>query len=790
MRNFFLQLSLVLTLLLAVHSCNSPEKGKPKGEKIIEYADAETLVLMHNPMGMRAQYNINKQRFDIWISPKTKTSVDYFDRNFSNRDDYTSVFDLITIPGLEVSDFHSTVYDPFYTKVLFNNQVMHIATMVDEPAFVLWFDTPQHVDFKGDKADTPLQRTEKTFALSHPDRGYDFKFVAQLGDGEGAFRQQLVTDKGRSTYARAELSPGQKLVIAGELKEFDVSGMAQKLAGINMEAKIEEVSNIVDKLILPGSVTLKDNPELEKLMDMNRRIWFSMQDYGGPIRASIKEIYYLIWVRDGGMATSFIANSGWAEPLRKWVKFQLENPSVAEGEDPEGKFFGQLVNPITKWEEDGLFYAVWSAFSYWTQTGDDTFINGRYLDVMEEATSWLEKYTFDEEKGLFTRYHYCETPLKNSRGYGWDNAVGKPVSWEPNKYKGTDIVDSYDMYINFINYSVYVMLAAMVEGTDKADSYLAKAETIEKNMAKYFPEGKMPLYGELIDIDGNSHMADGYGLDETDYHWGLSLPYFLPDYYDEQFIGESLLDSLVKHPEGQFLAGYFSVHASLDPHRIDQAKMMEAMEYAAKQCYVGGKHLPMPYSIIEMLDQEDGNPYHDIRPQPFSIGTWLGAMANFGVRRSPFGISVRANPYISKINKYDYQGKSVTFSFEGKGQLEEVILNGESITGTYQLPLNKLTEDENLVVVKMGDSPQKPVLSYSTVQLNDVAANSEETELNVYCYGVNNMVFENAEASSFKVTDGNNNNVEFASRTENGYTHIRFQGNGEYMVNVSDTMVR
>jgi hypothetical protein len=56
-------------------------------------------------MGIRIEYDIEAQQLSLWIYPSPKTSLDYHDRNFSNRDDHTSIFDRITIPGLTLQDF-------------------------------------------------------------------------------------------------------------------------------------------------------------------------------------------------------------------------------------------------------------------------------------------------------------------------------------------------------------------------------------------------------------------------------------------------------------------------------------------------------------------------------------------------------------------------------------------------------------------------------------------------------------------------------------------------------------
>ena len=171
-----------------------------------------------------------------------------------------------------------------------------------------------------------------------------------------------------------------------------------------------------------------------------------------------------MWFRDGGMNTAHLAMTGWPDPAHQHVPFALANPNVSLDE-PEGHFFGQVMGgSITKWQEDGLFYVVWPAFLHWTQTGDDSFVKGDSLRVMEEALDWLERYSFDPERGLFGRYYFCETPLTGSRDYGWDNATGAPTDRFESVYEGRTITRSYDVYVNALNHAVYLMLSAMETG--------------------------------------------------------------------------------------------------------------------------------------------------------------------------------------------------------------------------------------------------------------------------------------------------------------------------------------
>ena len=189
-----------------------------------------TLVLMHSHMGIRIEYDIGAQRLNLWISPSPTSSIDYHDRNFSNRDDHTSLFDSISFPSLKLEDFLGCDYDAFHSVLHFKNQTLHLASLYDRPVVLLWFEKPGQVDIKTDKSSRILEQSPSIFSVQQTDRGKDLAFVAAIAPGAGAFTHQLVLDEGRSTYARADLQAGQPLFFAGGLSTENLPVLAQPLS--------------------------------------------------------------------------------------------------------------------------------------------------------------------------------------------------------------------------------------------------------------------------------------------------------------------------------------------------------------------------------------------------------------------------------------------------------------------------------------------------------------------------------------------------------------------------------
>ena len=743
----------------------------------------ETFVLMQNRMGIRIEYNLDRSNLQLWISPQAGKSTDYRDKNWSNRDDHTNIFDRILLPALNLNDFVSCDYDPFHSILNFKNQKLHIASVYDKPVVLVWFEKDSIVDFKSAGSDKPVRQTDKSFVIEHTDRGRTFEFAAALGNGAGAFQQQRITDEGRSIYSRAYIKGGQLLVIAGELKKEDIRRTAAEIASQNVDVLLAENEKKITKDLERGRFRLKGRPDMQKLLDINRRIVLSMQDIKGFIRTTNQYIYYLLWFRDGGIDTALTAYTGWVNPVRDQVNFALLNPNIST-EEPKGRFFGQIMaGPITKWEEDGLFYVVWPAFTYWTQTGDDAFCRGKYLRTMEEAMDWLERYCFDRERGLFGRYYASEGPLTNSRGDGWDDAVGRPSDKWPSIYEGKTIARSYDIYINTLNYNVYVMLSAMEDGK-KADKYLDKAIRLEENIRKFFDcNGPLPSSGGFLTIDNKYITAKPYTLDRADYQWSLSLPLFQPNrpgkYRDAR---NRLLEDIIASPKGNFLCNYISIVANMDTEMHNEDDIMRALDYLVPQSVRPGKYLPMPYTIPEIIDIKDGDPFHDVRPIVFSISPWLAAVTNLGIHRLPFGIAARGTKYLDNIEDYEYKGALINATFEGTGGILEVVLNGKPLPHTYQIPESLLKKGKNRLVIRMAEAANgEDTLISSTVRLGSACETGGTVRLDIEAFGRNVLVFKNL-GKKVAIADSAGRPVAADIQKMDAFSFVEFKGRGLFTV--------
>ena len=740
------------------------------------------IILTHSPMGLRSELAISSEgSLEIWISPLPDQSICYRDRNFSNRDDHTRLFDRITLPGLTEAGFVRCDYDPFHVVIHLKKQIVHMVPLFDQPVIAIWFESPQVVDLKTDKADSEVQRTKTIFAVEHPDRQHKLHFVSVIGSGTGSFIHQPVIEDGRSIHARAELSPGQLLVFAGSTEAAQAGRAAAVVARSGTRRLLAANEKKVRAALKPGSFRIRNNARLQHLLDVNRRVLVAMQDPMGAIRAAMNRIYYMIWVRDGSIIEAFQAYAGAVEPLRRWVAFLLANPTDIPHPKFPGRSYTMLVNRLTKLEEDGVFYAIWSAFTLWTQTGVP--LSKSEFHTLENAMEWLERYCFDSKQGLFGRYFACESPFQNSWDIGFDNATGKPMDRSGgSSHAGRPVVRSYDIYINQFAHDSYLMLAAMKPGG--GGRYISKAENLAEKMRLLFAGGDLPDYGAVQTDDGKTGIAGPFGLDRTDYEWALAVSPFFSEPERLPSIRRALFDRTRKIPAGSFLAGYFSQLQSLDIIDIPETEILEAIEYAARQCYRPGTVLPMPNTVIEMLDMPDGHPWHDVRPQAFSIGPWLATMTGLGLRRLPFGLAVRPTRVLEALQDYQYGSGVLNVDFSGNGRHLDLRVNGKTVTGSWQIPEVLLCKGKNRVQVRLtqrGPAPV-PILLGSTVRLQSVEHGHQDARYIIDAYGFNSLRFRASASCRFTVNDSKGTSISLTQTEAAGSLWIRFAGHGRFQV--------
>lgn len=762
------------------------DKSDSYGFTISPDGKLESTVLLHSRMGVRVEFNLHRNTLALWLSPQAGTSVDYRDRNFSCRDDHTSIFDRIVLPELDGKRFLRCDYDPFHSVLVFERQRLHITTLLDKPVVLVWAEREEVVDFKCDKQDSLLKRTPTMFAVRHPDRGKILDFAAAVGPGANTFWHQPEVDEGRSTYARIVLAPKQLLVIGGELEQERVPALVGRVAAKSVSALLATNEKRIAAALRSGRVRLKAGGDLQRLYDTNMRHLLSVQDASGAMRAALKYVYYLIWTTDAAVTATTMFQTGWREFMRLYLEFTLANPT-SQNTRPKGRFFGQLTNGrITKREEFGALCAVWPAYMYWGLTGDDTFVRGEYLRVLEDAVRWLEDYTFDERAGALGAYYHgggAEDPFYGSGDYGWDAAVGCPMprTADAPRHRGKRILRTYELGLNLDMYNMYLMLATVTRGA-KSRTYMQKARTIEVFLRKLHELDAAAWYrleGQkgLVLIKHNRHGHTGLLAVQ-----GRSPAFFMPDYATLFMNRQNSFTPLT--PEtiiGLMPCGLYGRLAGLDTEFVDEDGIMQTLRAGLKYHVEPSHFNPMPYTMVETLGAKDGE-YHDIRPQAFSAGPFQAAVTNLAVRTMPFGIALRATKHVRELSHFEYMNGYLDISYKGTGAIRRILLNGAPLEHTLQIPDSRMRTGANRVEVQLGKARAiSPVLVFSTVRLHDVKQRKGAPVFDVESYCQNVLVFRDSD-HAVKVTDSKGRTVPATESRHGRHLFVEFWGRGRFEV--------
>jgi hypothetical protein len=179
--------------------------------------------------------------------------------------------------------------------------------------------------------------------------------------------------------------------------------------------------------------------------------------------------------------------------------------------------------------------------------------------------------------------------------------------------------------------------------------------------------------------------------------------------------------------------------------------------------------------------------YHDVRPIVFSIAPWLSAVTNLGVCRLPFGVAVRGTRYLEGIDHYEYGGGLLDITYRGQGTISRVVVNGQPLEGTLQIPENRIVKGVNKIEVEMtpdatstaprtGSGPNARLIA-SSVRLESV----ESTRYHIHAYGQNTLTFKGL-TMPVKVTTADGKPVALRTETDGDISWFEFEGRGQFVV--------
>lgn len=714
-----------------------------------------TQIFLSNPQALRVEYRLDDARLELWWSPLAGKSTDCADRNYSHRDDHLTVFQEITLPGCGLESFLRCDYDPYHSVLYFEGQTLHLAVRADTAAVFVWGENPLTVELKTFRHDDVLAAEPRLFHVQHPEPRFTFEFAACAGAGEGGIRYSHIFAPENSRYARAELAAGQLFVIGSGLRGENVHARLTEAAQKPVADHLNETESLLQDIEKSGYTRSPRHPGLEALRRTVVRGLHSMIDESGAFRASLKAIYYLIWVRDAGFAFPFMAAAGWAHKLAELGRLLLDNPTfVDEPGLPRGRMFGQLIHrKFGRLEEDGIFYVTWTLFTHWTQFGHLNFVTPADWELLEEALAWVEAMTWDEARGLYGEHFADETPTVGHRDCGVDYAIGKPVplAGEGLRWQGEGVTRNYDVYFNLLMHSTYVMLAAM----RREPRYLERARRVWTELERLLQtrNAGIPVYAEQTMESGARVTVPHWGQAPSCAPWGLTLPNFAP-LADWDTVLTAVLDEVSAHPDMHWINGLCSALAAADPWLYPQEKLLALHQRIAEETERPGKFLPMGGAMPEKFNAPQGNLYHDIRPQGFAMGAWLGAWTALGLRRLPYGLALRPTMAFERIESYPWRGSTLEIAFGATGHAVGLEIDGQFVPGTLQIPHARLRAGETHRI-RLVPAPETPLLLRSSVQLEDVERAGAGTCYRFTAFGLAHMTFSAPlPAAALTASDG------------------------------------
>ncbi len=721
---------------------------------------APVQVFLSNPQALRVEFTIDYGQLTLWWSPKAGESTDCADRNYSSRDAQLCVFESITLPGCDLGSFSHCDYDPYHSVLHFKGRQLHLAVSPDLPVVFLWADAPFDVEIKTHRHDTPLEESAQSFQTLHREPRYDFRFIAELGPGEGAFRHCRIQAPERPRYTRTRLSAGQVIAIGAGLHVAAKEESIRECCQLGPEGIRSHIEDCLKPVLAQGRIRSNAHPELEKLRDICARSLHSLIDESGVMRASLKAIYYLVWVRDAGFCFPYQAAAGWPHKLDALIRLLLDNPlSVSDPCLPRGRMFGQLIDrTYGKLESDGVYYVVQLIFTHWTQFGSFGSVSESDWELIDEALEWMEKVNWDPARGLYGEHFADETPTLNCRDYGWDYAIGKPLARpsEALQWQGRRIVRNYDLYFNLIMHSAYTMLAAM-RGEDR---YLRRADRVWPELEKLINKRNdgIPVYAEQLTEDGERIIVPHWGQVASCCVWGLTLPNFIP-LAEWDNIVKTTMAALEADPEMHWINAISSTMAAVDTWTFPEERLISMHKRVAEETFRPGSYLPMGGAMPEKFNAPQGDLHHDIRPQAFSMGTWMGAWSSLGLRRLPYGLAMRPTKAFEHLENYSWRGASLYFSWpEGKARHLMIRIDGKPFPGTLQIPQDAIQADQKHYIDLV---PGEPCLLWlkSHVQLDNVETGEDGMIYLFTAFGFASITL-NAKPEELQLVDDDEREIE------------------------------
>lgn len=744
--------------------------------------DGKRNIILQNRCGNRLTLLLYCTRTDLEFTykPNGYRRKEIEARNFSNRDNFTLLFDSVYLPMVDASNVIGFNYDPFITKLSVKNQweaknELSFLNYANENLFVLAAKAPLVIAVKPHKA---FKVSNGLLTEKFIDRGEEIvSFVAFSNSNTNRFR--VLKD---GTYI-IQVFENEKVIFGGEENEYQVNRVLESIKDKSFSQLVLQNERLLAPKMNQGVVHFS-NPDFQKVLDINHRIVYSGIDEGGACFGALNRIYYLIWVRDGSMTSSLMARAGNPELIRIWTKFLLNNPSVIQKNDSTkvSEFLQIVGSRWTRNEDDGIFYATLSLFSYFKTTGQDDLLHGPEFPILLNAIDRYLKRTWDSEKKLMVSNTVGETPLKADPYFGYDVVNGSYEHNDFHKSQGKELSLNASLYNQVNTYNIMMMASDLLSQNPQLDkgrkqNYLNIAQEIKESIsAKYYDKPNDCLLSSIEYYTDGTEGKLSFSTDDNPWEgsWANAIgPYFpAPDLQLKtvRFIYKTW-PKITK--QGYGYCPWNTLSKVLTEYGMPSEEYETMLSAEVKDALTLSAKYPMPGGLTEYNRQIES-----WRALPFSAGSLFFSMGAQMIASVPEGIAIRASNKVDSIRNFRYKLSTLNANASGNGDIVRYyILNSDTIFSSLQIPENKLLPGMNTIQVFRGNDSENFRLFSSTAQLLNM---KESKSLAEYQFRTNvpwQLQFEQiGKAIKISVTDSKSKSINFTRTNINNGKQALLEG--------------
>ena len=670
--------------------------------------EAPRNLIFQNRCGSRLTLLLHNEHTELEFvyKPNALRRKEFTARNFSNRDNFTTLFRSATWPDLKLDWFKTFDYDPFHTRLGLEipsdaRNKIEILNLADENAFVLTARQPLTLALRPHQA---FAKRDGLLWEHFEDRGEDiWSFVAFRSFEQSRFR---VLDDGTHVL---QLVENDVVILGGEESRNQMEQTVTRLRGREFTELVSRNEATLATTLSRSRLTLT-NPDAQRVLDINRRIAWSGMDEGGACFGAINRIYHLIWVRDGSMTACHMALSGVPEFLRIWAPFLLANPSYTRRDDgsviPE---FGQMVGSRwSKSEEDGIFYATWTAFTHFRVTGDDRLLSGPAMPLLLECIDRQLDKCWNESLGMMGSDTLGEDSLHSSPYYGYDIVNGSINHWRHSAAaEGPEVHRCHSLYhqvntINLLSMALVLLEEQPGLAAPRANRYRALLARIRETLRTSFvtPDGQHLRSIFFTYTDGSSRWVEITGsIDFWEHCWALAQGPFSYDLVRQLKGVRFFIDAWPKKQDRSYGFCPWNVMVRfLREHGLGSPARAQLLADEVKEALMLTTKYPMPGGLTE-----DHRAPETWRALPFSAGSFTVAHSALVLAPLALGLGVRASSAADRLEAFSYRLSRIDAELVGAGDdLVSYELNGERFALCLQLPENRLKAGRNTLNITRG----------------------------------------------------------------------------------------